>query len=324
MPQPLISVVVPIYNVELYLDGCVSSIAAQSYENLEMILVDDGSPDGCPAICDAWAKRDSRVKVIHKKNGGLSDARNAGMAAASGEYICFIDSDDRLDREYLQTLYRAMTRLNADIAECGISYVDENGRVLRQRNAQEEKRLDRMEALRCLILEDGVFPPVWNKLYRRSLVADIPFAVGKWNEDEFWTYLVFDRIGAMATVPDPLYHYLQRGSSIIGTGYNIRRLDGLEARFQRMEYLQKYDALASLTRQEFTLYCMWQLQCVLRYLTGDEKARAMQYIFERMEATPAVAQSKLCVNLKYRVWYAMFRAFPILTARIRNVLRIGL
>lgn len=324
MRQPLISVIVPIYQVQAYLDSCVDSIVRQTYENLEIILVDDGSPDGCPAICDAWTLRDSRIRVIHKDNGGLSDARNAGMATASGEYICFIDSDDRLDAQFLETLYAAMIRMNADIAECGISYVDESGRILRQRGAGRETRLERVEALRCLIMESGVFPPVWNKLYRRSLVADIPFEVGKYNEDEFWTYRAFDRIEAMAVVPDPLYLYLQRGTSIIGTGYNIRRLDGLEARFRRMEYLQKYDALADLTRQEFTFYCMWHLQCVLRCLTGEEQERAMRYIFECMEATPAVAQSKLRVNLKYRIWYPMFRTFPVLTARIRNALRIGL
>lgn len=324
MLKPLISVVVPIYNVERYLDGCVSSIAAQSYENLEIILVDDGSPDGCPSICDAWAERDRRIKVIHKENGGLSDARNAGMAAASGEYICFIDSDDRLDREYLRTLYRAMTRMNADIAECGISYVDENGGILRQRSAQQEKRLDRMEALRCLILENGVFPPVWNKLYRRSLVADIPFAVGKCNEDEFWTYQAFDRIEAMAIVPEPLYHYLQRGSSIIGTGYNIRRLDGLEARCRRMKYLQKYSALANLTRQEFTFYCLWQLQCALRCLKAEERTYAVGIILDYLRKTPKVTQRDLEVNLKYRIWYMLVRISPILTARIRNMLGVGM
>lgn len=324
MPQPLISVVVPIYNVEPYLDRCVSSIAAQSYENLEIILVDDGSPDGCPSICDAWEKRDSRIKVIHKENGGLSDARNAGMAIASGEYICFIDSDDWVDREYLQTLYRAMAEQNTDIAECGISYVDNHGNLLRRRGAETKKHMNRMEALRCLVLEHGVYPPVWNKLYRRSLVADIRFEVGKYNEDEFWTYQAFDRIEALAVVPDPMYHYLQRGSSIIGAGYNIRRLDGLEARFRRMEYLQKYEALANLTRQQFTFDCLWQLQCALRCLTTEERMSAVGIILDYLRKTPKVTQRDLEVNLKYRIWYMLVRISPILTAKIRNVLGVGM
>ena len=113
----LISVIVPIYNVEPYLDRCVKSIVDQTYDHLEIILVDDGSPDNCPVLCDTWAERDRRIKVIHKTNGGLSDARNAGLAAASGGLICFIDSDDWIEPEFLSALYYAMEQTGAEIAE---------------------------------------------------------------------------------------------------------------------------------------------------------------------------------------------------------------
>lgn len=323
MNRPLISVIVPIYNVEPYLDRCVKSIVEQSYDRLEIILVDDGSPDNCPALCDAWAERDSRIKVIHKTNGGLSDARNAGLAAAAGELISFIDSDDWIEPDFLSALYHAMEQTGAEIAECATQYVAEDGAIIRTRKAASGQ-LDRMEALRRLVLEDGVYQTVWNKLYRREAVQGIPFAVGKTNEDEFWTYQVFDRIHKLATVETPLYNYLQRGTSIIGIGYNIRRLDGLEARFRRMEYLQKYEELADLTRQQFTLDCMWHLQCALRCLSGQERQTARETILALNAKTPKVEQKKLTLNGKYRVWYTLFRVAPTVTATLRNDLKIGL
>ena len=320
----LISVIVPIYQVEPYLDRCVKSIVNQTYKNIEIILVNDGSPDGCPAICDAWAERDSRINVIHKENGGLSDARNAGLAVAAGELISFIDSDDWIEPDFLTALYDAMEQTSAEIAECATTYAAEDGTAIRIREETLPSPLDRMEALRRLVLEDGVYQTVWNKLYRRKVIQDVPFAVGKYNEDEFWTYQVFDRIKKLAIVETPLYNYLQRGTSIIGVGYNLRRLDGLEARFQRMNYLQKYDELANLTRQQFTLDCIWHLQCALRCLSGQERQIAQNAILALKRQTAKVTQKDLILNLEYRIWYAMFRLMPVCTAKLRNHLKIGL
>lgn len=323
MHTPLISVIVPIYNVEAYLDRCVRSIVDQTYRNVEIILVDDGSSDGCPAMCDVWAERDARIKVIHKKNGGLSDARNAGMAVAMGDLISFIDSDDSIEPEFLELLYRAMMESGAEIAECGVSYVAEDGTVLRQRNAADVLEMGKIEALRRLVLEDGIYQTVWNKLYRRDVMGDILFAFGKYNEDEFWTYRVFDRIEKLAVVQKPLYNYLQRGTSIIGVGYNIRRLDGLEARFQRMEYLQRYEELAALARQQFVLDCMWHLQCVLHYLEREKQQDATKQVLSLLTKTHQVSQKTLTLNFKYRLWYKAFRAAPISVAKLRNILKIG-
>lgn len=324
MEQPLISVIVPVYKVEPYLDKCISSIVNQTYENLEIILVDDESPDNCPAMCDAWAKKDSRIRVIHKANGGLSDARNAGIAVATGELINFVDSDDFLEQEFFECLYLAMSENDAEVAECATAYVTEDGTVIRLRKAAPQPALDKMEALHRLVMEDGVYQTVWNKLYRRELLAGLLFEVGKYNEDEFWTYQVFDRSQKVAIVEKPLYQYLQRRTSIIGVGYNLHRLDGLEARFQRMNYLQKYDELANLTRQQFTLDCMWHLQCALRCLSGQEQQTAKDVILELKQRMPKAAQEDLPANWGYRIWYAMFRLMPVRTAKLRNRLQIGL
>lgn len=320
----LISVIVPIYKVEQFLDRCVQSIADQTYHNLEIILVDDGSPDNCPAMCDAWAEKDSRIQVIHKENGGLSDARNAGLKAATGQLIAFVDSDDTITPNFLEALHKALTQRNADIAECGVTYVDESGNILRQRGTANLPEMDKMEALRRLILEDGIYQTVWNKLYRREVIEGILFEKGKRHEDDFWTYQVFDRISKLATVNQPMYHYLQRGSSIMGTGYTLKRLDGLNARFLRMQYLQKYETLAVLTRQQLVMECMWYYQSTTRSLTGQEKKDALNYIWNMVESIPPVPADQMNAKLTHRVWMGMFKAAPDFTVWIRNFLRIGL
>ena len=121
--KPLVSIIVPVYKVENYIQKCLDSLKAQTYEQIEVLLVDDGSPDNCPAMCDAWAERDSRIKVVHKENGGLSDARNVGMAAATGEYIAFVDSDDWVDENYLMYLFQGLSKTEADISACDVREV---------------------------------------------------------------------------------------------------------------------------------------------------------------------------------------------------------
>lgn len=321
--RPLISIIIPIYKVEPYVDRCVQSIVDQTYENLEIILVDDGSPDSCPAMCDAWAAKDSRIKVIHKENGGLSDARNAGLEIAAGNYISFIDSDDCITPDFIQTLYDTMEQTGADIAACGVAYVDEKGAVLRQRPVAPVAEMDRMEALRRLVLEDGVYQTVWNKLYRWEAIAGILFEKGKYNEDDFWTYQVFDRIEKLAMVDKPMYCYLQRGGSIMGAGYSLKRLDGLEARYRRMEFLQKYDELAPLTRQQLMMDCMWHYQSAKTLLTGQDRETALAYIRETMRKCPPVPLPQLTGKMTHRVWYLLFRLMPDLTVLVRSKVGIG-
>lgn len=322
--EPLVSLIVPIYQVEAYLDKCVGSLVGQSYSKLEIILVDDGSPDGCGAMCDQWALRDGRIRVVHKENGGLSDARNAGLAIATGAVIGFVDSDDWVEADFVRTLLFAMQTHDASIAECAISLVDEEGTVLRRRGPAEDTAVDRMEALRRLVLEDGVYQTVWNKLYRREVIEGILFEKGKCNEDDFWTYQVFDRGQKLALVSRPLLNYLQRGGSIMGAGYSLKRLDGVEARHRRMVYLQKYASLGTLTRQQLVLELMWHLQKSLRDLTGSEQKAAVQVILDKLRHTPALGWGALTLNTKYRIWYKVFRWAPKTTARIRNALKIGL
>lgn len=184
----LISIVVPVYKVEPYLDKCISSIVNQTYKNLEIILVDDGSPDNCPAMCDAWAEKDNRIRVIHKPNGGLSDARNAGMSVATGELMAFVDSDDWIAPDMYEKLYHRLTEDGSDIAACGVQMVWEDNTPPRMLTRPGSRTLNRDEAMQAIIEESCLKQPVWYKLYKSKLVRDIRFPVGKYHEDVFWSY----------------------------------------------------------------------------------------------------------------------------------------
>lgn len=319
----LISVIVPVYKVEDCLDKCVRSIAEQTYSNLEIILVDDGSPDRCGAMCDAWAEKDSRIRVVHKENGGLSDARNAGLQVATGSLISFIDSDDWIEPDFLEALLTAMEQQDAQIAECAVDLVDEDGNLLRLREAAQVPVVEKHEGLHRLIQEDGIFQTVWNKLYRRHVLEGILFEKGKCHEDDFWTYQIFDRMDRLAVVNRPMYHYLQRSGSIMGVGYSLKRLDGLEARYRRMEYLSKYDDLRVLTQQNLMLDYLWHLQSALRWLKDSQQETAVQRILEMKKKTPKVPMGKLSLNAKYIMWYGLFVTMPRITAKVRNLLKIG-
>ena len=162
--SPLISIIVPVYDVEPYLRKCIDSILIQSYRDLEIILVDDGSPDNCGAICDEYAEKDKRIKVIHKKNGGLSDARNAGLDIATGEYIGFVDSDDWVMPDMYEYLYKAVKEYDADMSVCG--YYDYWGKTISGRYCQDIQVYKGQEGIKALLdLKFGNY--VWNKLYKR-------------------------------------------------------------------------------------------------------------------------------------------------------------
>lgn len=257
----LISIIVPIYNVEQYLDRCVKSIVEQTYTNLEIILVDDGSPDRCPAMCDAWAKRDPRIKVIHKANGGLSDARNAGLEIVAGEYIAFADSDDLIAADYVQQLYEAIQGTGVRMAACDtFSFYEEqeipanSGGTVAYRTAEE--------ALNELTSGVGVRAVAWNKLYHRSLLAGERFPVRRHHEDEFFTYRIIHKAGSVAYVDAQLYFYRQRRGSIMDS-FSLKRLDALDAYLQRLElFAAEYP---EIYRKDKATFCV---SCVMFYSQG--------------------------------------------------------
>lgn len=260
MFSPLVSIIIPIYNVEAYLRRSIDSIINQTYTNLEIILIDDGSPDDCPQICDEYAAKDRRIVVVHKKNGGLSDARNAGLEICKGEYISFVDGDDWISLEYIELLIRFIRKENADVAIGEFEKKYENDTT----DAKEPPKikfpietLNNKQAVEKLFSEDGIyFGIACGKIYSRVLLNNIRFPIGMLHEDDYTLYKILYEAKKVVFLKTPLYFYLQRNSSIMGTA-SPSSIRALRARVERYLFFKEKKEISIQT------YCLknlcWEL-----------------------------------------------------------------
>lgn len=220
--HPTVSIIVPIYKVEKYLRKCIDSILSQSFCDFELILVDDGSPDNCPKLCDEYALKDERIRVIHKENGGLSDARNAGIKIAQGKYIGFVDSDDYIAPDMYKTLYELAEKHTADIAVCDAVLVSEDQEAAFT-DSESIQVFNKEQALVANIYERKINVNAWNKLYRRELFAKIRYPKGMLYEDLATTYKLIDLSQKVVYTKAKKYAYLQRSGSIMNqTSYKMK------------------------------------------------------------------------------------------------------
>ena len=211
----LVSVIIPVYKVAATLRESVESVANQTHRDLEIILVDDGSPDECPAICDELVRADARIKVVHKSNGGLSDARNAGLAVASADVIGFVDSDDTVHPAMVETMLGAMRGMDADISCCCVRKIYPDREVVQE--FPRTRMYSRRKAVYELVKNRDLESFAWNKLYKREVLGSAPFPVGRVFEDILAMPSIFQRAHRIAHVNVPLYNYYRRGNTILGT-----------------------------------------------------------------------------------------------------------
>ena len=222
MHRNLISVIVPVYKVEKYLNQCVESIVNQTYKNLEIILVDDGSPDNCPAMCDDWAKKDNRIFVIHKENGGLSSARNAGLDIARGEYIGFVDSDDFIDSDMYESLLNAMLSEDVDLVCCGRRIVDECGLIQHDCYTHERRSYSGIDIVKSLFYGNEFDEAMWDKLYKRSFFDETRFPIGEVNEDIVLMVKKLSTLNTMIHIGDAKYNYRNNTQGITKSKYTSK------------------------------------------------------------------------------------------------------
>jgi len=282
----LVSIVVPIYNVEIFLDKCVNSLINQTYKNIEIILVDDESPDNCGKLCDEFAKKDKRIIVIHKKNGGLSDARNAGLEKSSGEYICFVDSDDFVSEFYVEKLLNGAINNNADICACNFEYIDLNNKTW-IRKEKENKVYSRKEAIKDIFTTNqNTEVMAWNKIYKTILFTknNIRFPFGKIHEDNFTTYKLYDKANKIALINDKLYYYLQRDNSIMAT-FNEKRFDILLALDEIKEYFKNENEFESeIQCNELLIYLSLLNNMIKSNYNGKKKKEIRIKIIKNMSS----------------------------------------
>lgn len=315
---PLISVVVPVYKVEKYLNKCIQSIVDQTYRNLEIILVDDGSPDQSGAICDAWATKDSRIKVIHKENGGGGQARNVALDAAEGDLIAFVDSDDYIASHMFSHLY-SLLEAGADIAEC--AYVETFEDMVQFPETEAKiTSYTTQEAMKTHIQDTAFCQLIWNKLYRRDVIGDIRFPVGTKIDDEFFTYRVLLNAKELVLSDKICYAYRQQPGSVMHQKYSLKRLEGITAKLQRWECLKKHmPDLAEEAREELLLACLFGIQGSLKCLSGDEQEKARQLIQSTMAKILPVPIPKECsVKRKLLLYFAQHSLEG--TAKVLNFL----
>lgn len=235
----IVSVIVPVYNVEAYVGRCIDSVLSQTFTDLELILVDDGSSDKSGDICDEYATRDSRIRVIHKDNGGVSSARNAGLdyvfSQSSSEWLCFVDSDDWVSSRYIELLLEACINCGVDISACS-----------HKKTEQEETILVKEEAFSVLSAEDfccdyvnDSYIVMWGKLYKRSCFEGVRFPLGKIHEDEFVVYKLLFAAKKVAYTSSHLYNYFVRQGSIMTSEWSVKRMDGIFAIGEQLEFAEK-------------------------------------------------------------------------------------
>ena len=305
--NPLISVVVPIYKVERYLSACVDSIVNQTYSNLEIILVDDGSPDRCPEICDEYARRDNRIRVIHQENGGLSAARNAGIDIARGKFLTFIDSDDFIARNYVEVLYKGIVEFDADISIASFYTFTKEDELKIQSSGLPFVEIARDECYkRYGALNAELSMPLisaCNKLYKKDFFASIRFPIGKLYEDAFSTYKLLDKAKKVVFTQTQLYFYRMNPQSILGQSFREKHLEMVEAFRSGMDYFYRKGEreIASMFIPPMLMreiYCWWGVKQILK-----NECLAQKIIKD---------YQKNCKMLKYgsqfsKLWFFIFK-----------------
>ncbi len=290
-----VSIIVPVYGVEAYLPACVDSLLAQTYKNLEIILVDDESPDGCPAICDAYAVQDPRVTVIHKKNGGAASARNVGLDAARGDYISLVDSDDWVSKNFIEFLLQLLWETHSDVSVCSFSNVFRNGRTENPIAYPHLATVSQVDFLERFLV-DWTCGMATNKLFRADVLNNVRYEEGHKIDDEFFTYKAIMNCNQVVISDEILYWYRMRKSSVMTSASQCQerilrdKLEYLESRYRdvgnrypelRTKYLANFaDNLIRLRGQSTEYPVLWK----------RINRKMMQYLFAVMTAKSSLPQ----------------------------------
>lgn len=318
--KPAVSVIVPVYKVEQYLDKCVQSILDQTFRDFELLLVDDGSPDKCGDMCEAWAKKDSRIRVIHKPNGGLSDARNAGIVQANGDYLLFVDSDDWIEKDMLATLYGLIREADADMACCNFRSVNEDGSqhwddaVITPGVWTEEDFWKQFFSSNA----QTYCNVAWNKLYKKELFDTVRYPVGRINEDVYILYDLVSQCKKIAATDQIGYYYLFRAGSIMNRSGSLRKLTNPEA------YINRARAFAD---RQLWYFSEESLMCAVHNMLlgdfGEGGKKSKEYRAVKREAKTVFSRLFRRMSLKRKISLSLFFISEPLARGFRKAFLMG-
>lgn len=300
-----LSIIVPVYNVENYLCKCIDSILNQNFKDFEVILVDDGSIDRSGKICDIYANKDNRVKVIHKNNGGLSSARNMGLDVAKGEYIGFVDSDDWIEPDMYERMYNEIIKTNSDIIVCNFKKVFKN---VEESYIYRNKSLDlnNIEALNELYNIKYIYNLAWNKIYKKSLFDNLRYKEGFIYEDEFIIHHLLYKSNKTRYIPENFYNYYQREGSIINSKFNIRKYDRVLALGERIEFFKKIklNDLVKKAEKEYVDLFIWNYFLVKRNIKNCNED-LLKFKEDFKKKVNSILKNDL-ISLKYKISILVF------------------
>ena len=318
--KPAVSVIVPVYKVEQYLDKCVQSILDQTFRDFELLLVDDGSPDRCGEMCEAWAKKDDRIRVIHKPNGGLSDARNAGIGQADGDYLLFVDSDDWIEKDMLETLYGLIRDADADMACCNFRSINEDGTqhwddaVITPGVWTEEDFWKQFFSSNA----QTYCNVAWNKLYKKELFDQVRYPVGRINEDVYTLYALVSQCKKIAATDKIGYYYLFRAGSIMNRSGSLRKLTNPEAYINRAR---------SFADRQLWYFSEESLMCAVHNMLlgdfGEDGKKSKEYKAIKREAKTVFSRLFKRMSLKRKISLSLFFISEPLARWFRKAFLMG-
>lgn len=308
----LVSVIIPVYNVEAYLERCISSVGNQTYQSIQLVLVDDGSTDRSGEICDAWAAKDSRVTVIHQENGGVSAARNTGLEKACGEYILWVDSDDYIAPDAVEKLINSALRTNADMVICDFVKGAEENHSFHNLQPQNSNVIGREEALGRIYTGSHNalrYAAPWAKLGRRALYQDIVYPQGKIFEDIYTTHKLLCRCERIAVLDEQLVYYFQRPDSIMNMSFSMKKLDYLPALVERVAFFRDngLTELSETAYDELLHALIWEYSRTRDLLHSEE---GMAYIRTLFRAEYRAGYASKRYPKENRLFLAAFAVEP--------------
>lgn len=327
--QVMISIIIPVYNTGKYLQECVNSVLQQSYTNIEIILVDDGSTDESGCLCDKYHEQDSRVKVIHKKNGGLSEARNKGIEKATGQYLMFIDSDDVVNREMISKLYNNIIKFQADISICSMWWkVNEAEQEVEQNQTIITRLYEGAEIKKLLYGNDCITPVetvvAWNKLYKAELFDEIRYPVGRFHEDEFVIHHLLAKSKRVVYTNEKLYYYMQREGSITNK-FSVKRIcDVVDAYTERIQFWDKIEKKDDGFLLQVTVSWLGALKSAYEGLNANNKEhrKARKYIRTKIQKNRKLLKHSKIYGKKFYFLALMWGYAPRIENKLERILKL--